>query len=1526
MLHEICLNGIWEFKSDADENWTQVRVPGIYSGVRKYWGGEQWDCFDYPEHWLEKGGRHRREFELPKSMLEQDIRFFCGACAHHSEIIVNGCKMGEWHDGYVPIELSIGPALVAGTNTIEVVVSEQKNDLFDDYATYRRGIWQDSGLRVHPWLSLESDLFVKTSVEDQEIACEIPVRNGTDAEQTFGIRCRVLDDDVVAHEFESASLKLEAGKSMCFDLASAWGDAHLWFPHDPHLYELVVELVRDGQAIDSRRVRFGFREITWRGPHLYINGQELFLRGHGGHYMGDIQGSRAYMETWLGEMKKLGINFMRLHDSPKHKELYEVADELGIMLEAEAVFHFKVPEDEAIWQPHLERLVKAQRNHPSIIMWSVSNELRWRGGGEKPELINYVKRFDKTRPVFASDFSLESRFGDICAHHYDPETVFEDWAEFGPDKPMVWDELGSVWQHDRPLDNGTSGYEVQAQDYATGLWHDGHDQILKDIRIMHDGKEFAGELHRINGYCPWDLAYVFFRWQPFNNNQLLEFDHDSLEGPGIKLKHVRPCSSTVNPWDPTLPAFEPNPGFYLFADYLKAVRFFDDTQARTFFAGETISLTSRLFYEDTRPADELACVVEALDGESLTVRSIALDLSPGQIVDELSLSFELPEVDDVTQVQLVREFRQSGQGGYRDVRQVKLAPRSEFSGRIGVFQSPGLTSGLRKLGLDVVEMKDDLIDCELIVTEAELCEEDEIRRFAADGGRVLCLESGQSQTPASRVLDRFLSFNTELELTKPARSEDSGCNWYGWTPGEAVRVYQQHWNLQQDNGRLWFPGTKPGAYAFAVFDTPLAHLEEGACVLKYFSDKMNWQAEILERPNMFHRSAGLLIRTDANEWFVSGSLDFQEMSATRRIELASLEWRRVRNVQENGLLAGVLEPYELVEDPVFDTVTAAGIVMHDVPSSSVDFWISKIEWIGRAAPAAMLPLNGPKHRILGGLGQEDLSFWRNGSSTSILPVPESGNVRTILAGNKDGFGATLYEQAVGKGVILVTSLKLLQEDEPAASVLRKNAFEYLQGYEAEAVDAAPVCCGSEFGEFLSELGLVESSVAILDADDAESMASLDDLGAFVNGGGTLMVQGGDAEAVEELSVALGLDLRLTEPYLGERQHCVKAPVSWTHSDSPADLVEYYDGVLCHQPFEPNYDPLLAGIANHDLDWDGAELFDFGIELHGMDPVRASDGYAILMSNWRIDWSQPYWGGEYIHAGKDQRRAEWFVNRDPVLLRVRAGQGSVVLCRLNYRVGSEKVKRVYRQLLTNLGCALGAATVFPPLERIFDLAPREAQLTRFEKYYEFLKPAVRKYYGTPDHMCEERESTVMKKAGLMLIGDDVMRRYEPYVLQEMWETHSLQRFGERPETTGDALACVDKVPASPAILQISVGLEDLRLDEDGRPQTSVETFAANLEAIIRHLRENRKHAKLYWTSILPVPEACGQYARELVPDYNAAAQQVMDANDVYTNDLYRFVRDNMPGYMAGDRMEFSKTELAMLGKQVAKALTFFGAQE
>ncbi|MFP5039841.1 glycoside hydrolase family 2 TIM barrel-domain containing protein [Parasediminibacterium sp. JCM 36343] len=695
---EISLNGLWDFTSNKAKQTTQIRVPGAYTNVWDgKWGKPYWDVFNYPREW--KGGAiYKKDLVLDANLQKKNLRLHVDGCWQNYSVLFDGNIFDTIHDGYSARNFDLGKNLSIGSHSLKIRIEEEETRLSGGESMKSKGIWDDISLQVLPDIFVEQGLVIRTSFTDKNISCDVPINNTTDDNQTFIIKYFITDaTGKVVKTIDGGEQTLPAKTSKTFAVNEAWAYAHLWFPHDPYLYHFNTVLYKkDGTAIDWHKERFGFREISWAGPNLFINGRKLFLRGHGEHYLGDVQASRAYFVTWFTELKKMGVNFMRLHIYPRHKVLYEVADELGFLLEAEPAFHFKVPTDQTFAKQHLGDMMKNLINHPSIFTWSVSNELRWQGGGEKPWLIDHAHSIDKTRPAFASDFSAFSTHGDIIGHHYNTDSVFKEWEQFGANKPMVWDECGEVWQPNRPLGNGTAGYEVIAQDYATGIYRDGQNEIKAAFDLVREGKTFAGSLHRINALSPWDFGCVFFRWQPYNRYRGIAPAYKTLEGPGVKPKQILPCATPVNIWDPTLPVYEPNPGYYLFAEDMKWVRFPYDSKNFSFFGGENASIkTPLLQYDDLRFVDEIHCKIETPEGKVLSETIKKQSLQPGDMLRDVEWHFNIPSISTETHIHIVREFWYKGKAGYKDVREGHIYPRLSASllhlngKKIGVIDEDG---------------------------------------------------------------------------------------------------------------------------------------------------------------------------------------------------------------------------------------------------------------------------------------------------------------------------------------------------------------------------------------------------------------------------------------------------------------------------------------------------------------------------------------------------------------------------------------------------------------------------------------------------------------------------------------------------------------------------------------------------------------------------------------------------------------------------------------------------------------------
>jgi hypothetical protein len=1352
---EITLNGLWNFVSNKTNEKVLIRVPGCYTNLWDgKWGKPYWDAFGYPREWDDKGALYERQIVIPDSLKNLNLRLHLNGCLQNYTVIFDDRPLETVHDGYTPRNFDLGRNIPSGSHSLKIRVEDEPTRLNGGESQKSRGIWDDVSLLTLPDVFVEEDTYIKTSFKNKTFECDYTIKNTTETAQTVLIKYFITDsNNKIVKTIDGGEQIINARQTGKIQISTSWNDPHLWFPHDPYLYNLNTVLYSNaGKPVDWHRERFGFREITWVGPVLYLNGRELYLRGHGEHYLGDLQASREYFTTWFLELKKLGVNFMRLHIYPRHKVLYEVADEVGFMLEAEPAFHFQVPKDEEFARKHLGDMMKGLINHPSVIVWSVSNELRWRGGGEKKWLVDYARSVDNTRPVFSSDFSEYSVFGDVLGHHYNTETVFKEWEQFGPDKPMIWDECGEVWQANRPLGNGTAGFEVTAQDYATGLYRDGNDEIKTAMNLIREGQTFNSKLHRVNAVVPWDLGYVFFRWQPFNRYRGIEPAYKTLESPDVKPIQVLPCSSPLNIWDPSLPVYEPNPGYYLFAEDMKWVRFPYDSKNFSFFGGEkTVINTPLLIYEDLRLVDEIHCIIETPEGKILTQTIKKTSVSPGAMLRDVKWEFDIPAVTEAQPVKIVREFWYQGQAGYRDEREGRIFPK---------FASNLINLNNKKIG--VVDSK----------------------------GRLKQILKS-AQIPYIPVTGKI-------------------------KPKEFNILLVDGNNLPENVRQL---------------------TESGLCLIQF---------------------------KDADDKLQKGS--------------------------------------------------------------------------------ARLLVNGPGFKLLNSIEQKELTWWKGGNEYGGMEKPGGDvNSRILISGDKDGKTSALHELYIGKGCQWITSLRIIEciYNEPAAGWLLRNLIQAAAGYNpTQEQNRIGIFGASDFMTWAGQTGpktevlktlsvksLAGTDVLLLDArkkslndDEIKAISDFTD-----NGGKTFVYQINDL-SLPGFKKIINQSLTLSKPFLGETANCVKAATCWTLRDSPKTGVEYYDDIVIPQPFEPNYDPFLAGLSNIDLNWSGKTMFEKGVKLDGISQVKISDNYRILISNWRNDWGIPPFGGEYINEGKDMRQALWYLNRDPVLVRIKHGQGEFIICQLSLIDGEAKGLSLMRHLLTNWDCSIGVPTSFPVKESVFDFTASSGQRQRLSEV-ETTIASLKTLPKIPDVFFDMGNGGENKLRRILLLVDNRTIPLAPEIIKKMTGFGNMSYSGVSIDSPGLLLSNFESALGGSKwdIIYFSVGYSGIK----DMSETNLQKFDSDMQKIVTLLKNT--NAKLMWGSQSPLPLV---HIKDLdnsqINQLNIHARKIMDKNGVLVNDIYGFMMDKTPEYINQDKKElilinsdYHITFTPKIISSIVEALKFFG---
>ena len=1531
---EVCLNGTWELKVDGENDFVKVQVPGSYAGEDQLWGKEHWNVWDYPRDWYNKAATYRRTLEIPEIPEGQRVLIHFNGVRHVVQVEVNGKEVGTWSDSYIPFAFDITDQVRVGTNELRVNVAEDLTcGLFEDYNEKRRGIYQDVFLKFVPEIRVTPDIYVQTLVTKKQLILEVPIINAGNKIQRVNLQFTITDakGNKVKQWIQDEQLTIAPGEVQTFKTSQPWENPHLWSVDDPYLHHITTELVNEKrEVLDRYRLRFGFREITWGKQHLYLNGQEIFLRGDGGHPQGELQGTKAYSEAWIRQLKEQGVDMMRLHDFPRNVEMYEAADEMGFLFLSEAAHHFRLPPKE-IAMAHVERMVKRLRNHPSILMWSVANELHWRKFEEPDYLIELCNRLDSSRPAFNSDFSAWSLHGDVISHHYDAKNIWSDWEKYGPDKVMIWDEIGNVWQQDRPLKVGPAGFEISSQDVATGTWRDGWQELRNDIEFFADGKEINGRFYRVNAYVPWELCYSFYRFQPFNNFQRMDLKYGTIEGvKGIKPKYINPCATTINIWDPTLPENQPNPALYCFKEYLARVRFPDDPKENTFFSGESIDRKGRLFYEDYRPADRVEFRVETPEGKLLNSEDRTILLKAGEYVADFKSEWKIPEVDTLMPIRLVRQFSYEGEPGYRKVDEAKIFP---------TFKSLDLVA--RKVAVVGKSLQNLLGGAGVPVSEARLIIaekfEEAWKMRVSEGSRVLLLAkdgkvAGKQLSHLSIVLSgKNISFHGPQ---KNYKLSDELTLSFGTSDQEQAILTDRSFNLESP---------VPGTWVTIDLDGTIDFTEKGLVLLNYGlwkhpgKEGYDKQFEEAGGASFYKKTVRIMLSDASGRWFVCDEREKQELTrdfpsafnGAVEFDCSRLSWQLVR------LESGSVIPEDVAVSPDLSQVSAVGLVLDESNSGSA-LQIKGFDLSGGAQPTAYVQPGSVQHRLLAGLGQEDFSFWRGGSSNRSLSIPERCNVRRILFGNKDGNGSALHETFIGCGVVLESALNIGILQEPVAGFFLNRMVDYLDQYQpAETHGKLSVIGGNNLASWLEALGadlsraqtrLLPSDIAAVDARDLKALTGAKKaLIAHLEKGGTVIFSEVTPETVETIREICGKPLRLTEPYFGQRYKCIKAPVSWARVGTPHQWVDYYDGILVPYPFEPNFSPLLSGIANLDLDWKQQIMFKYGIEIEGMNPVSANVEHQVLISNWHIgSEGTDHLYGEQLNGVRDLRQNSWFVNRDPVVMEVAARGGRVIISQLDLAAGGRKASRVMQTLLTNLGTSFSGAMP-APTDKIYDSAGRKDQLKRFAVYDRQVDPVKRQFYGVPDSIPSYMKGTRIQASlndvdlpVLGFFGDPMTLKLAKPLEQALLDVVRIDEPVRLMQSSLAAKNLRDQIGDKKyARVVFSIGERDL--DDTGL----MADFEHNLNIVWKILAEHSQ--KIYW---MPIPSEYGkdEQRAKRASELNRIADQFFEGKDVYKIPFVYADTEKLPlGYFSGHSEQFTPAEAEALAKRLAEAVISFGAQ-
>ena len=522
----LSMEGMWKFNFVKDHNkrpanffalkyddsqWKDFPVPGLfelngygdatYKNIGYAWATQFDPNPPYISELNNYTGSYRRTFELPKNWKGKDVYFHVGSATSNLTLWVNGKYVGYSEDSKVAAEFNISKYLKPGKNLIAMQVMRWcDGSYFED-----QDFWRFTGI------AREVYLYARPKLHAADIRLNAALENN-------------YQDGVLNYKVSLKGGKTDVAITLCDkdgkQIAQATGaqgvikvpKVNAWTAETPYLYKAYITLKNKQGATEVIPQKVGFRNVEIKNAQLLVNGQPVLVKGADRHEMDPDGGYVVSLERMIQDikiMKQLNINAVRTSHYPCDPRWYDLCDEYGIYITAEANLesHGMGYEEKSLAKfpeyivPHIERNegnVKPLINHPSVIVWSLGNECGYGVNFEKA--YDWVKACDKTRPAQYERGGYDSKTDIYCPMYIGYEES-ESYCKSNGTKPYIQCEYAHA------MGNSEGGFKEywdlirKYPKYQGGYIWDFVDQGLRDKSPI-TGKEiftYGGDYGRYPG-------------------------------------------------------------------------------------------------------------------------------------------------------------------------------------------------------------------------------------------------------------------------------------------------------------------------------------------------------------------------------------------------------------------------------------------------------------------------------------------------------------------------------------------------------------------------------------------------------------------------------------------------------------------------------------------------------------------------------------------------------------------------------------------------------------------------------------------------------------------------------------------------------------------------------------------------------------------------------------------------------------------------------------------------------------------
>ncbi len=761
MRSKTCLNGFWDFAPATRDDhalptaWdaVKIQVPSPFNvnsfshPYPKNTAGEEYlvqggDFRLYPEYPVEwdslSAGYYRRTLDIPALHGGERLFLHFDAVAFRSEYYLNGQKIGEFADGFMPYEVEITAFVHPGENELIVRAETVAELIYRDEEGKRRadyphgsfwgghigGIWQDAWLIARP-AAYVSDIFAVSDVYKKTLTVRYETVDAEGLTVRFALK-RFGDDTAAEREILAAPCD---GTELCWSWQD--GDVALWELDAPALYTLTARLYDGERPVDETSVRIGFRTFTAEGDHFLLNGRPLRLKNDSWHYMGYSIQTPEYARAYYRMAKDAHVNIIRLHAQPFPSFFFDVADEEGMLLVSESCVwasHCIFSYNEEFFRhsrEHVARWVRRDRNHPSVVMWSPENECipayKVCGSPAIRDVADLeAKLYDLTQVIPPLD---DSRLiscdgsGDLGGRMPVNSLHYPGYGCPVPperrDRPITIGEMGSMYfstpDNVCMVDGQSALYSRNGRLTAVGR---------DAFHNLTGQRKWAGQV------CVFNLIWYGLEPLPFTDRALT---YDDYTAPGIKPSRITPYLRTLNAGgEDGLPEYIPNPVWELTRAAYTPIRFFFENEPSAVFAGEEATFPVTLFNDDaTERALTITATLATADGQT-TLGSRAYTVAACTYTED-TWQIAVPSAGDAT-LTLTLTDSASGEELFAESRTLLVLDRAALTAEWNA-------SGVALLHGDDADVTDrPVIDCRRAAPYGSFMKSRAVQHlFAADG-------------------------------------------------------------------------------------------------------------------------------------------------------------------------------------------------------------------------------------------------------------------------------------------------------------------------------------------------------------------------------------------------------------------------------------------------------------------------------------------------------------------------------------------------------------------------------------------------------------------------------------------------------------------------------------------------------------------------------------------------------------------------------------------------------------------------